>query len=51
MEMKIKGSDLEKTQKTKSKNGISESRTEMVYQEHKEYKKYRVKISDKDIGK
>ena len=49
--MKIKDTDLEKTQKTESKNGISESRTEMVYQEHKEYNKYGAKITDKDIGK
>ena len=51
MEMKIKGTDLEKTQKTESKNGVSESRTEMVYQEHKEYKKYRAKINGKNTGK
>ena len=51
MKTKIEGTDLEKTKKSESNNGVSESRTEMVYQEHKEYKKYRAKISGKNTGK
>ena len=51
MEMKIKGTDLEKTQKTENKSGVSESRTEMDYQEHEEYKGLKAKNSGKTFKK
>ena len=45
--MKIKGTDLEKTQKTENKGEVSESRTEMDYQKHEEYIGLKAKNSDK----
>ena len=51
MKMKIKGTDLEKTQKTENKYEVSESRTEMDYQEHEEYKALKAKNSGKACKK
>ena len=38
METRIESKNLEKMQKTESKNEVSETRIEMDYQEHEEYK-------------
>ena len=42
METKIEGRNLEKTQKNRKQEQVSESRTKMGYQEHSEYKGYKV---------
>ena len=51
METKIEGSNLEKTQKNRKQEQVSESRTKMDYQEHSEYKGYKVKNSGKSARK
>ena len=51
MEMKIKGTDLEETQKTENKGEVSESRAEMDYQKHEEYKGLKAKNSGKTCKK
>ena len=45
MEMKIKGTELEKKQKTENKYKVLESRTKMDYQEYEEYTGLKAKNS------
>ena len=51
IKLKLKGTDLEKTQKTENKGEVLESRTKMDYQKHEEYKGLKAKNSGKTCKK